>query len=169
MQETIISDCKVLVFENNSESPLALQGENSKLQRGEIWVQVGGLNSTAQYTIYAMFCNRHGNGPMSNPVEFKIDHLEPSEPLLMIKSFTDRSIKLCWRVKMNAGSVRHYLLFKDPNRTYLLSTNELCHEIKGLIPNTSYSFLVAAEFQKAGESHCTLKESILMPCLTYLL
>ncbi|MCG8621618.1 MAG: fibronectin type III domain-containing protein, partial [Proteobacteria bacterium] len=167
-QETAISDCKVVVFENNSEIPLVLKEENSVFERGEIWIQVSGLNSTAQYTIHAMFCNRHGNGPMSNPVEFKIDSLEPSEPLLRIESFTDTSIKLRWRVKVNAGSVQRYLLFEGPDKTYRLSTNKLCHEIKGLTPNKRYSFLVAAEFQKAGEG-CTRKESILMPCLTYLL
>jgi hypothetical protein len=168
-QETVISDCKVLVFENNSENLLVLKEVNSVFRRGEIWVQVGGLNSTAQHTIYAMFCNRHGDGPMSNPVEFKIASLEPSEPLLGIESFTDRSIKLRWRVKKNAGSVQRYLLFEGPEKTYKLSTKELCHEIKGLTPNKRYSFSVAAEFQKAGETHCTRKESILMPCLTYLL
>lgn len=167
-QETAISDCKVLVFENNSEIPLVLNEEKSVFQRGEIWVQVSGLSSTAQYTVYAMFCNRHGDGPMSNPVKFNIDSLEPSEPLLGIESFTDRSIKLRWRVKVNAGSVQRYLLFEGPNKTYRLSTNKLCHEIKGLTPNKRYSFLVAAEFQKAGEGR-TRKESILMPCLTYLL
>lgn len=168
-QETIISDCKVLVFENNSESPLDLLEENTVFRRGEIWVRVSGLTSTAQYTVYAMFCNRHGDGPMSNPVEFKIDSLEPSKPLLGIESFTDRSIKLRWRVKTNAGAVGRYLLFEGPEKTYRLSTNKLFHEIKGLMPNKRYSFLVSAEFQKAGENHCTRKESILMPCMTYLL
>lgn len=168
-QETIISDCKVLVFENNNESPLDLKEKNTVFRRGEIRLQVDGLDSSAQYTVYAMFCNRHGDGPMSNPVEFKIDSLEPSKPLLGIESFTDRSIKLHWRVKMNAGSVKRYLLFEGTEKKYKLSTNKLSYEVKNLMPNTRYSFLVAAEFQRAGENHCTCKESILMPCLTYLL
>lgn len=167
VQETI-SDCKLLIFENDNKSPLELNSDNTLFRRGEMGIQVDGLDSTAQYTVHAMFYNGHGDGPMSDPVDFKIEFLEPSEPLLGIESFTDRSIKLCWRVKTNAGSVKRYLLFEGSEKKYKLSTNKLCHEVKGLTPNKRYSFLVAAEFQKAGESHCTRKESILMPCLTYL-
>ena len=166
-QETIISDCKVLMFENNNDNPLGLKKDNL-FRRGEMCVEIDGLDSAAQYTLHAMFCNDHGDGPMSDPVEFKIDSLEPSEPLLGIESFTDRSIKLRWRVKTNAGSVKRYLLFQGAERKCLCSTNELYYEVKGLKPNTKYFFSVTAEFQKAGEN-CTSKESILMPCLTYLL
>ena len=166
-QETIISDCNVLMFENNNDNPLGLKKDNL-FRKGEMCVEIDGLDSAAQYTLHAMFCNDHGDGPMSDPVKFKIDSLEPSEPLLGIESFTDRSIKLRWRVKTNAGSVKRYLLFQGAEKKCLCSTNELDYEVKGLKPNTKYFFSVTAEFQKAGEN-CTSKESILMPCLTYLL
>lgn len=165
-EEMEISKCEVQVFESYAGKPMAIEcNVSTEFCTEEIWIHVNGLDPTVNYAMHVLYSNCHGGGPPSEPAKFKIESLEPSEPILEIKeiSYTADSVILGWQTNSNAGCIEHYELYDGHNTTPLQSTSELCHTVEDLKVNTEYSFKVAAAFQKTGNGSYRYKYSNSVP------